>query len=402
MAFRFKTGSLSSKTLGAYKDGYRSLKHKRKSAPKTEVVVDAAQESRTQGQEFGYRLGFEEGYLRGQANAIVNTVKVEIPHRDLHIMYVSTGKTFPYTPIDEALIMTLQSMVGRVSVSDQQQAVAQRAIELRPDLVLVLDGMVLPLEQVREMREQGIRTAVWFSDDPYYADVTTEIAKAYDDVFTMELNCISYYQSQGCSRVHYLPFGFHPSQYRPITEKSSLRRDMSFVGSAYWNRVAFFDQLAPYLADKDIVISGQWWDRLREFETLRGKIDLNKWMGAQETSDVYNGAKIVINMHRSYDDESVNQNATSITAATPNIRTFEIAASGTLQLTDARNDLSRFYTPGVEIETYSSQQELIEKVEFYLTHEQERREMALRALARSLREHTFSSRVNTMLKIVFG
>jgi hypothetical protein len=36
----------------------------------------------------------------------------------------------------------------------------------------------------------------------------------------------------------------------------------------------------------------------------------------------------------------------------------------------------------MKIETYSSQQELLEKVEFYLTHEKERREIALRALER--------------------
>ena len=42
-----------------------------------------------------------------------------------------------------------------------------------------------------------------------------------------------------------------------------------------------------------------------------------------------------------------------IAPASPNPRTFEIAASTTLQLTDARDDIARFYKPGVEIETYS-------------------------------------------------
>ncbi|MXO80963.1 glycosyltransferase, partial [Paenibacillus sp. OT2-17] len=60
-----------------------------------------------------------------------------------------------------------------------------------------------------------------------------------------------------------------------------------------------------------------------------------------------------------------------------------------------------FYKPGEEIETYSSQQELLEKVEFYLTHEKERHEIALRALERTLREHTYGHRIDQLLSVIF-
>lgn len=124
-------------------------------------------------------------------------------------------------------------------------------------------------------------------------------------------------------------------------------------------------------------------------------------MSPGETNDSYNGSKIVINLHRSHQDDSVNNNSLKIPGASPNPRTFEISASGTLQLTDTRDDLARFYKPGEEIETYSSQQELLEKVEFYLTHEKERREIALRALERTLREHTYGHRIDQLLSVIF-
>ena len=116
---------------------------------------------------------------------------------------------------------------------------------------------------------------------------------------------------------------------------------------------------------------------------------------------MYNGTKIVINLHRSHEDDSVNNNHLKIAPASPNPRTFEIAASTTLQLTDARDDIARFYKPGVEIETYSSPQELLDKVEYYLTHEKERREIALRGLERTLKDHTYGKRINEMLTIIF-
>ncbi|MNM65500.1 Spore protein YkvP [compost metagenome] len=111
---------------------------------------------------------------------------------------------------------------------------------------------------------------------------------------------------------------------------------------------------------------------------------------------------MVINLHRAHDDDTINNNAVKLSADSPNPRTFEISASGTLQLIDQRADLARFYKPGVEIETYESPQELLEKVDFYLTHEKERRDIALRGLERTYAEHTYSHRINEMLSVIFG
>lgn len=152
---------------------------------------------------------------------------------------------------------------------------------------------------------------------------------------------------------------------------------------------------------RNIKINGIWWDRLPDYQSYGDKIELGRWMSPGETNDSYNGSKIVINLHRSHQDDSVNNNSLKIPGASPNPRTFEISASGTLQLTDTRDDLARFYKPGEEIETYSSQQELLEKVEFYLTHEKERREIALRALERTLREHTYGHRIDQLLSVIF-
>ncbi|MNJ52710.1 Spore protein YkvP [compost metagenome] len=125
-------------------------------------------------------------------------------------------------------------------------------------------------------------------------------------------------------------------------------------------------------------------------------------MGPGDTAEVYSGSKIVLNLHRSPHDESVNNNTIGLTAASPNPRTFEISACATLQLADVREDLSNFYIPGQEIETFSSPSELYEKVNYYLSHEAERREIALRALERTYREHTYSHRLHEILSRIFG
>jgi spore maturation protein CgeB len=351
--------------------------------------------------EEGYRLGFDHGYWYGQCESVLKRTEQTFGVRPVHVLYVATGKGFPYTPIDEAIAATLRGLVGQLTVVDANAPVGEIAARIRPDVVIVLDGIHFDVAKADEVRQAGIRIVIWFTDDPYYTDITSGIARHFDDVFTLELSCVEFYRSVGCSSVHYLPLGAFPAAFRPSNPGPHSRHDVTFIGSAYWRRVEFFNQISGYLASKDTFISGIWWERLRDYKRLSGKIALGRWMGPAETCAVYNGAKIVINMHRAHDDETFNNNSAAVPALSPNPRTFEIAACASLQLTDVRDDLVSFYTPGLEIVTYSSPQELIEKIEYYLNHEQERKEIAMRGMYRTMRDHTYAHRLDRMLSILF-
>src|SRR5690606_27654410 len=133
-----------------------------------------------------------------------------------------------------------------VHVVGPEDPVAAIAEQQRPDLVLVLDaiGRSFSTEQVDAMRAKGIRTAVWLPDDPYHSDQTIHLVPHYDYVFTLEESCVQLYRSLGCRFVHYLPFGVNPQFTRHREVDSAYKSDICFVGSAFWNRVALFDELA--------------------------------------------------------------------------------------------------------------------------------------------------------------
>ncbi|MFC0329323.1 glycosyltransferase [Paenibacillus sepulcri] len=351
--------------------------------------------------ERAFRQGFDHGYWFGQCESVLKRTERVIGVRPIHVLFVATGKGFPYSPLDEAIANTLRSMVGQLSVTNSTEPVSDIAKQLRPDLVIVLDGLQFNVYHADEMRRAGIRTAIWFTDDPYYTDITGPLSLHFDEVFTLELNCVEMYRNLGCPRVYYLPLGAYPAEFRPRNPKLTQRHEICFVGSAYVNRLAFFDQITRYLATKDTLISGIWWERLKDFKLMSKHIELGRWMGPGETADTYNGAKIVINMHRAHDDETFNNNSAAVTAVSPNPRTFEISACAALQLTDIRSDLGSFYTPGVDIVTYSSPQEMVDKIEYYLHHEDERREIAMRGMYRTMTEHTYVHRLDMMLGILF-
>lgn len=347
----------------------------------------------------GYSLGWQHGYWFGQCESVIQGTAVPFYTRDLHVLFITSGKGFPYSPLDSAVGQTLGQLVARLTVlTPKDDIIAAAAIE-RPQLALVLDGLDFPAATVDALRELGIRTAIWFTDDPYYTEVTAQLAPHYDFVFTLERNCVPFYEQLGCARVHYLPLGVHTADFRPRNPRHELRGDICFIGSAYWNRIRLFEELLPRMAHRSFRLSGLWWDRLSDFKRWRSRIDLDKWMGPAETAEQYNAHKIVINVHRAHDDSTFNRNIYNVPAVSPNPRTFEIAACGTLLMSDNREDLAQFYTPGVEIVTYDSAQDMADKMDYYLAHEDERRQIALRGLQRTLRDHTYVSRLSQLLDL---
>lgn len=355
------------------------------------------------GWEDGYREGKNEGYHYGLYESIYRQASsATVGLREVKVLYVKADGA-PYAALDQGIEEALRSSVREVVVAVPEQDVVQLCEAARPDLVLVLDaiGRSFPTEQIDRMRSKGFRTAVWLPDDPYHSDKTVAIAPHYDFVFTLESSCVELYRELGCPHVHHLPFAVNPNYIRHVRVDESYRNDICFVGSAFWNRVHFFDEIADYLARQKFKIIGWWWDRMRSYELLADKIH-GVWLSPEETAKHYSGAKIVINLHRSTEDASHNSNSRNIPATSVNPRLFEISSCATLQLVDNRTELPGLYTPGYDIATFSTPGELVDKIEYYLSHENERREMARRGLHRTVSEHTYRKRIERLLGAVFG
>lgn len=363
-------------------------------APRDEGII---------GWEDGYREGKSAGYHYGLCESIYSRAASEPAGlRDVKVLYVKADGA-PYAALDQGIEDALRASVREVVVVAPEQDVVPLAEAAKPDLVLVLDaiGRSFPTEQIDRMRAKGLRTAVWLPDDPYHSDKTVHIAPHYDYVFTLESSCVPLYRELGCPQVHHLPFAVNPNYIRHSRVDESYRNDICFIGSAFWNRVECFDEIAGYLSRQRFKIIGWWWDRMRNYELLADKIH-GVWLTPEETAKHYSGAKIVINLHRSTEDASHNSNSRNIPATSVNPRLFEISSCATLQLVDNREELPGLYTPGYDIATFSTPGELVDKIEYYLNHEDERREMARRGLHRTVSEHTYRKRLDRLLGIVFG
>ena len=74
------------------------------------------------------------------------------------------------------------------------------------------------------------------------------------------------------------------------------------------------------------------------------------------------------------------------------MRLFEATGMGAMLLTDEDSDIGLVFEPGVEVVTYSSYEDCVEKIRYYLEHESERELIAAKGQERTMKEHSLDSR----------
>jgi spore maturation protein CgeB len=70
--------------------------------------------------------------------------------------------------------------------------------------------------------------------------------------------------------------------------------------------------------------------------------------------------------------------------------------SGALYCTGYMDELTEFFEPGEELITYRSRHELLDKVQYYLSHPEQAEKIRKAGYMRALRNHTYHRRFNTL------
>ncbi len=83
-----------------------------------------------------------------------------------------------------------------------------------------------------------------------------------------------------------------------------------------------------------------------------------------------------------------------------NMRHFEITAAGGFLLCYHQPEINDMFEVGRECDTFHNEQELLEKIRYYLEHPDKRIEIALAGQRRTLSDHLYSHRLRSMLDTV--
>jgi spore maturation protein CgeB len=79
------------------------------------------------------------------------------------------------------------------------------------------------------------------------------------------------------------------------------------------------------------------------------------------------------------------------------LRMFEVPACRALLITQNHKGLEQFFVPGKEVEVFDTEEEMQDKVRFYLKNESSRKAIAEAGWARFMKEHTSRNRLGNLL-----
>lgn len=113
------------------------------------------------------------------------------------------------------------------------------------------------------------------------------------------------------------------------------------------------------------------------------------------TTDYYSEMPLVFKKSRI----NLNISLRSIKSGIP-LRAFDIMGSGGFLLSNYQEDFLENFTPGVDFVYYESEEDLLQKIDYYLTHEEERAAIAKNGHAQVAAAHTYRHRVREMLSAV--
>ena len=68
-------------------------------------------------------------------------------------------------------------------------------------------------------------------------------------------------------------------------------------------------------------------------------------------------------------------------------------------ITNYQSELPEYFEPGTDLEVYGSEEELLEKIQYYLEHEEKRAEIAKNGYQKVKQEHTVQKRVSKILEL---
>lgn len=261
--------------------------------------------------------------------------------------------------------------------------------DFKPDLILVCHDLLQPslVEKIRSVSSAHI--VLWFPDSIGNFRRAMFLVASYDCLFFKDPYIVlTLSRILKNKKIYYLPECCNPKRHYAcvLTEKERIRYqcDITTAGNLHSYRIAFFEQLKDY----QVKIWGPppplWMGESKVRSMWQGCYVAN-----EEKCKVFQAAKMVVNNLLPWEIYGLNA------------RAFEACAAGAFQLVDWRPALDQFFEEGKELVAFHSLEDLRGKINYYLSHENERKRIALAGLKKAHEEHTYLKRLSLLLETVF-
>lgn len=333
-------------------------------------------------------------------------------------------------------------------------AVIDKIRDTKADIVLTVNYFGVLSDACMQCR---IPYVSWTCDSPLIAMYHRSVFNKCNFIFIFDKVQYCYFKSIGVKNVYYLPLAAqdrHPEKLGG----SEYEADISFVGSLYEKNSydGITDKLTPYLrgyfdaamnAQADI-FGENLFDRMLTpdiLEQLMEIIDFRQsedsmsdislvfnttflgfkmaqkermgclsMLGRSHEVKLYTDSTMLIDgvrnmgsvgyhtdMPKVFNQSAINLNLTirNIRSGIP-LRAWDIMASGGFLLTNFQAEYMSFFENGRELVWFDSVDDMRKKADYFLEHEEERKEIARRGYECAVKKHSYEMRLRQIINII--
>ena len=308
--------------------------------------------------------------------------------------------------IDESVYFPpLLSLPGKIGVrlvrdrlvAEFNQAILNIAAHFPHDVFLAFKGTYLLPETLRAIRQSGV------SLYNYYPDTSAFSHGKWLPRSLPEYDCVFYTKpfwyadvakriplKDGC----FVPHGYDPMLHRsfPLNSRdlADYSCDVSLIATYMPHKEQVVADLARLRPQLDLRIWGNRWSEHCKEPALQRCVQ-----GFALHGERYARAMCATRINLAIMGGKV-EGASSGDFTTN--RTYTIPASGSFMLHERNDEVLGLYREGVEIECFDSAKELAEKIDYYLAHPEERRQIALAGHLRCVPAYSYDRRMADVLR----
>ncbi|MGH3008132.1 MAG: glycosyltransferase family protein [Gaiellaceae bacterium] len=253
--------------------------------------------------------------------------------------------------------------------------------DFQPDVLYVQNLNVLDAELLRTLGRKRLVVGQLASELPPERQL-----RAFDLILTSFPHYVPIVRELGIAS-EYLKLAFDPRVLKRL-EPIDMKHQAVFVGNLGRLQHARGNDLLERAAERaPIEFWGYLVDDRSPASPFARRYHGEAW--GLEMYRVLREARIVVNRHIDVAENNAN-----------NMRLYEATGVGSLLLTDTKQNLDELFEVGREVVAYRDENELVEAVEYYLAHEDERAAIAAAGERRTLREHTYAVRMRELVEIL--
>lgn len=278
-----------------------------------------------------------------------------------------------------------------------RKALIEKAENCNPDLIFFLPYTGQFDAKTLDFLRSKWPTCAWFGDDTWrFESYSSKLAPHFTHVCTTDMFSIGKYRKLGIDPIvtqwAAQPF---PGLSGPLAEGEKYSYEVSFVGARNEVRAWFIGQLGK--AGMEVECFGAGWPNGRVSFEQMGAIFRTSKINLNLSNSVSRDIRFILGGPRNFLRYLLSpKNAEQIKG-----RNFEIPLAGGFQLTNYVVGLERYLKIGEEIAVFSSPEECVRQIDYYLSDEPERARLMSAGSERAWKEHTYLRRLELVLEKIW-